>query len=299
MVPIGPHTTFGLGGTVHEIIHCHSNDELLIELKKQKESNSEIIIIAGGSNVIFPDGHLDKTIIRLSGGDMRFDKNLLVVEAGAILDETVLFAIRAGRGGLEALSLIPGSVGGAIVGNAGAYGQSISDHIVSVSFFDGQSVQTFKKEECDFSYRSSIFKKNRDWIVLRAKFSLPKKRSEALFKKREEISSMRLSKYPPGLRCPGSYFKNIIVENLSADSLKLIPQEKIIGGKVPTGFLLEKVGACGEREGGIYVSSYHGNLFINDGTGTTLELITLTDRLSKKVFDYFGIKLEPEVVYIL
>lgn len=283
---------------MREIIHCHSNDDLLIELKKQKENNTEIIIIAGGSNVIFPDGHLDKTIIRFSGGDMRFEEDHLIVEAGAILDEAALFAIRASRGGLEALSLIPGSVGGAIVGNAGAYGQSISDHLVSVSFFDGQSVRTFKKEECNFSYRSSIFKKHPNWIVLRATFDLTQKSTEALLKKREEVSALRLKKYPPGLLCTGTFFKNIIVENLSEESRILIPQEKIIGGKVPTGFLLEKVGACGEKEGGIYVSSYHGNLLINDGSGTVLELITLTDRLSKKVFDYFGIKLEPEVVYI-
>lgn len=297
MVSIKPYTTFSVGGTVKEVISRFGTKELLDELKKTA-SQPKPIIIAGGSNVIFPDGHLDKKVIRLSGGKMRFEGERLVAEAGAVLDEAVLFSARAGRGGLEALSLIPGSVGGAIFGNAGAYGQTISDCLVSVSFFDGQSERTFKKEECAFSYRFSIFKNHPEWVLLEAIFDLPEKNKDELLRKRDEISSLRLLKYPANLRCPGSFFKNVLVENLPDDSRKLIPQEKIIGGKVSAGFLLERVGACGEKEGGIYVASYHGNLFINSGVGAASEVRTLSERLSKRVFENFGIKLEPEVVYI-
>lgn len=298
MVPVGKYTSFGLGGTVRSVVNCGSTAELLAELQKQKKGNIETIVIAGGSNVIFPDGYLDKTVIRLVSGDIHFEEGNLVIDAGLSLDKAVEHSVQAGRAGLESLSYIPGSVGGAVVGNAGAYGQTISDHLVSVSFFDGYAVRSFTKSECAFSYRSSIFKKNPEWIVLMAVFNLPEEKVKILSKKRKDIGELRLKKYPLGLRCPGSFFKNIIVENLSDYSKKFIPEEKIIGGKVSAGFLLETIGACGDKEGGIYVASYHGNLLINNGAGTTIDSVVLSSRLSKKVFNHFGIQLEPEVVYI-
>jgi UDP-N-acetylmuramate dehydrogenase len=298
MQSVKEYTTFGVGGAVRSLIHADSNEMILTLLASQKEKDNLPLVIAGGSNVLFPDGYLDRDVIHLRDGKIYIDGFRCTAEAGASLDVLVGSAVQAGLAGLECLSLIPGSVGGAIVGNAGAYGQSISDHLVAVRFFDGAQVREYSKEECLFSYRSSIFKKNPSWIVFEGVFVLPVGEKDALTQKREEISNVRLKKYPPSLRCPGSFFKNIIADSVSSDIQKNIPNKKIIGGKIPAGFLLAEVGACVEREGGIYVAPYHGNLLINDGTGTTEEVIALAERLSKRVFDRFGIVLTPEVVFI-
>ena len=113
----------------------------------------------------------------------------------------------------------------------------------------------------------------------------------------KKIIAMRLKKYKPGLPCPGSFFKNIPAATLSEEILKNIPKEKIIHGKVPTGYLLEAVGARGMKCGGVYIADFHGNLIINQGKGTAKDVKKLADLLRSKVREKFGITLEEEVRY--
>ncbi|MEK7192800.1 MAG: UDP-N-acetylenolpyruvoylglucosamine reductase, partial [Patescibacteria group bacterium] len=110
-----------------------------------------------------------------------------------------------------------------------------------------------------------------------------------------EIISERKKKYPPNLACPGSFFKNVLFELLTPEIQAKIEKSKVVGGKVPAGYLLQAVGACGMREGGIYVADYHGNLIINDGTGTYSEVLLLAQKLKKLAISRFGILLEEEV----
>ena len=139
---------------------------------------------------------------------------------------------------------------------------------------------------------------------MRAEFELMAGESEALKKKSQEIIATREKKYPPGLKCPGSFFKNVLVKDISPESLKLIDQSKIIEGftssgeverKIPAGYLLEEVGAKGMRQGGVYIADYHGNLLINDGTATYQDVIALAAKLKKLVHDKFGLALEEEI----
>ena len=222
-----------------------------------------------------------------------------IVEAPASLPlaDLIQSSLHHSLAGLEALSGIPGTVGGAVAGNAGAYGQAISDKLVKVEVFNVAAGEEkwLSKNECAFAYRDSIFKQQ-ELVILRAVFELAPGDRQVLQTRASEIIKTRENKYQPGLKCPGRFFKNVLVKN-AGDSVLTIDTSKIIDGKIPAGYLLEEVGARGMRRGGIYVASFHGNLLINDGSGTCAEVVGLATELKKLVQEKFGIKLEEEVRY--
>jgi UDP-N-acetylmuramate dehydrogenase len=130
---------------------------------------------------------------------------------------------------------------------------------------------------------------------LGGKWRLEKGETKELVKKSREIIRTRNKKYPPGIKCPGSYFKNIIAADLPKKILRLIPTEKIIGGKVPSGYLLDVAGVKGLKRGKIMVPPYHGNLMLNTGGGKAADVRAVAATMKKKVKDHFGITLEEEV----
>src|SRR3990167_9466549 len=217
----------------------------------------------------------------------------LTIKSGTILQDLVNFANQNGLAGLEKMTGIPGTVGGAVYGNAGAYDQTISDYIVEVKSLTGIQL----KNNCHFDYQYSIFKQNHS-PILEIKFSLKPADSKELKKIAKETISARLEKYPPGIKCPGSFFKNILATTLSKKILSHIPDEKIPYGKVSVGYLLEEVGAKGDHLGEIEITSYHANLFINKGSGTAKDFYNLANKYFLKVRREFGIDLEPEVQLI-
>lgn len=296
-VPAKELTTFQVGGTVPNVLEVFDTQSFVDVLKKVFIYKIPFTVIAGGSNVVFPDDEYCKLVVHIKNGGVRFSGTYIYADAGMVLDDLIQEAVNKGLSGLETLSGIPGSVGGAIVGNAGAYGKSISDSIVSIEYFDGTTVKTMLKNEATFSYRESIFKK-KPFVALSALFLLHEKNTKELQETREKIISLRSKKYKQGVLCPGSFFKNILVSDLSEEQLQNIPHNKIIEGKVPSGYLLEEIGACKEREGDIYVAPFHGNLFINEGAGTAQDVYMLSQKLRKKVYKKFGICLENEVRFL-
>jgi UDP-N-acetylmuramate dehydrogenase len=292
-------TTFGIGGKAEEYCRVATPEKLIEVVAQARAARQPYCLLAGGSNVVLPE-YLPGLLIHyraranyaptLAGG-------FLLVEAGCDLAKLITFAIKNNLAGLEALSGIPGSVGGAIVGNAGAYGQSISDKLVAVEIYDGKQRRWLTKKQCRFAYRDSIFK-HQDYLVLRAKFKLASGNKKLLAKKSREIIKIREQKYQPGLKCPGSFFKNVLVKNISKKSLKLINQTKIIDGKIPAGYLLQEVGAKNVSVGDLMVADFHGNLLINTGAATMADVQKLAKILKQKVFKKFGIKLAEEVRYL-
>lgn len=287
---IKSYTTFGIGGEAEKILVIKKPEELVVAVSDARKNKIPYQLIAGGSNVVFSDKFFRGLLIvyRNPAGKIKIENNVVECDASLPLLKLVTGTVKNGFAGLETLSGIPGTVGGAIVGNAGAYGQSISDKLVAVEVWDpllgaGGKTKWIEKKNCKFKYRDSIFK-HKDLVVLRAKFELVKGEQKELVKKSREIIKIRNQKYAPGLRCPGSFFKNVV----QAD-----------GSKIPAGKLLEEVGAKGMRVGGIYVADFHGNLLLNDGTGTCAEVKKLATKLKQKVFKKFGIKLEEEVRYIV
>ena len=249
-------------------------------------------IFAGGSNIVFPDKGLDIFLVHIQNGKFQHKDTEIIIDAGVSLSHIIELAIKNGLKGMENLSGIPGSIGGAIVGS------SISDSVTSVNVWYKGGNKWLSKNDCKFSYRESIFK-HQPFYILQVVLVLAKSDRQKIQKISEEIINVRNQKYKHGLKGPGSFFKNVLITDISPKILSKINQSVIIGGKIPAGFLLTEIGARGMKVGEIEVSDFHGNLIINNaGHGTSKDVKKLAEILKQKVYDKFGIMLEEEVRYL-
>lgn len=295
-VPLAPLSTFKIGGKAEFFCSVEEPEELSEAVNFAKTRKIPHRILAGGSNIVFPDGKLKGLLIRISGGGIIREKNRFIVGAGVALAEVVEKSISAGLKGLETLSGIPGTLGGAIVGNAGAYGHSISEVVAKVKVWDGKRFFWIPRKDCEFRYRESVFKK-KPYVVVCVALKFGKGNAAVLKRTSREIIKVREKKYKPGLKCPGSFFKNVLVGDVSGKSLRKIDKSKIIEGKIPAGYLLEEAGAKGMRVGGVEIAGFHGNLFVNKGDAKAADVKKLAAVLKKMVFNKFGIRLEEEIRY--
>ncbi|MCX6714132.1 MAG: UDP-N-acetylmuramate dehydrogenase [Candidatus Vogelbacteria bacterium] len=294
--PLFKHTTFQLGGLAKYFLATSKKAELIEALALAQKEKLKCLVIGGGSNTVFSDKGFNGLVIKYGGGKLT-TKNLsgtaIDVDASVSLWELVTFSIKNGLSGLEYLSGIPGNVGGAIVGNAGAYDHFIGDLVESVEISAGQKVRQLSVKDCHFLYRDSIFKK-KDWIILSVRLNLKNGDKKGLSQIAKNLIKDRNKKYD-GLLCAGSFFKNIPLKNVPKDLLKKIDQTKIVGGKLSVGYLLGEAGAGGLKAGGISVSSFHHNFLINDGSGKASDLKKLATKLKSLVKKKFNINLEEEV----
>jgi len=296
-VPVAPLSTFGIGSTAEFFVDVNNPEDLVATVIAADQCRTmRYRVLASGSNIVFSDRPIRGLLIRFLGGKMQFDGDTCTVDAGVTLEKVIKGAIGVGLKGLETLSGIPGTIGGAIVGNAGAYGHSISEVLHQVEIWDGKSRRWITRPECHFAYRHSVFKEE-SCLILRAWLRFSPGDAKALRKISEDIVNLRLKKYKPGLRCPGSFFKNVLVQDVSPRSLPRIDPARIIEGKIPAGYLLEQVGANGMKEGGIEIAGFHGNLFFNRGGGTCAAVKHLALVLKSRVRRKFGIELEEEIRY--
>jgi UDP-N-acetylmuramate dehydrogenase len=310
-------STFGIGGQVCSLVTVEIPDEMEGVVRELAGKGESFRVFAGGSNIVFPDEGLDGTLVRFFGGKMaglrHYDyvqfkddrrqsvHKFLAVDGGVMLSDVIERAISLGWRGLETLSGIPGTVGGAVVGNAGAYGRSMEGAVEEVDILDYSDLQNIVRRSlrgpaCGFRYRHSVFKEN-SYVVLRVTLRFEEGDSVELGRISREIIAKREQKYKPGLRCPGSFFKNVLAGDVSEEVRALVDSSKIIEGKIPTGWLLEQVGAKGMRVGDIEIADFHGNLFVNRGEGTASDVKELARVLKERVQEKFGIELEEEIRY--
>lgn len=289
------YSTFGIGGIAELFILAKKPEDIISAVLWAQKKKIPVKIFAGGSNVFFERDSFKELLICVRGGKIVKNKNKYTIDSGVILDLVVKKSLHDGYGGVESLTAIPGTIGGAVYGNAGAYGCSISESIRKVQIFDGKKIFWVKKEECEFGYRTSIFKK-RNWYILRVEIDLKKDKHGKTKLTSKKIRRVRNKKYPSTMKCPGSLFKNVLLKSISKNATKRIDQSKIIEGKIPAGYLLESVGAKGMCVGGIKIAKYHGNLFINKGRATTKDVNTAITLFKKRVKKKFDIDLEEEII---
>lgn len=295
--PLSQLTTTQVGGKVKGLITAKTVAELLELIKTLESLKINFLLIGKGSNLLFSDKGFKGIVIKNEvSGIKKLKNNEIEVLSGTLLQDLVDFTIQNGLIGLQKMTGIPGTVGGAIYGNAGAYGQTISDCLKEVKFFDAK-IKSSSKKNCQFSYRNSIFKKEKK-LILSAKFKLPQGKQQEIEKEAQAIYAKRLLKYPPGIKCPGSFFMNIAVDSVPINKLKLIPKEKIKNKRIHVGWLLESVGAKGFKIGGVKVAGYHGNLFINLNRAKASDYLKLSEILEKRIQNKYGITLTPEVQII-
>lgn len=289
------HTRFALGGPCLLLADASSEGAFVEAYRLLASSPIPWTSIGRGTNLVVSDKGYNGAILRYSAASMMADGLTVAVDAGAELNDFIDFANDHGLAGLEAMAGVPGWVGAAIYGNAGAYGQSIQQRLLTARFFDGVEVREFSNEECGFRYRHSGFKQHKAWQILSARFGFAAGDPQALRERSASIRATRDAKFPPSMKCAGSIFKNLLVRDLPEG---VVPAEKVIEGKVPAGWFLEQVGARGFQIGGIRVADYHGNLIYNEGGGTADELVALLGELKRRVREKFGFELEEEVQFL-
>lgn len=283
--PIAKLTTFGIGGPADMVAFCETVEQVVEAVEFCKTNKIDYFVIGGGSNILASDAGFRGMIILPKIDYFKIEGESINVGAAYSLARMVEEAVEGGLAGLESLSGIAGTVGGAIVGNAGAYGQSISDTLIDVSIYNpDRGLYTALKDEIGFRYRHSELKWTRN-IVLSARFKLKHEDVELLRNRAAEILDQRWSRHPHQDVSAGCFFKNI--EDKSAPH-----------GKIAAGYLLEQIGGKSETVGNAGVYPSHANILINKGGATASEVRALSLKLKQRVKEVYGVELSEEVILL-
>ena len=296
--PLSRHTRFGLGGPARLFVEADQELAFMLALQAARASGMNYVVLGGGTNLVVSDSGYDGIVLRYVGRGIRHHGAQVEVDAGAELNDLVDSLNEAGLKGLETLAGIPGWVGAAVYGNAGAYGHSISERVDRVRYFDGTEVRECSNQECEFRYRESIFKRHKDRIIFSLVLNMNPSNSNDLKEKSTGIRKVRDEKFPPTMKCAGSIFKNILLHDLPESVAALVPSSVVREGKIPAAWFLEQAGAKGRSIGGIKVAEYHANLIYNDGEGTAAELCRMIQQLKTDVKAKFDLGIEEEVQYV-
>jgi UDP-N-acetylmuramate dehydrogenase len=296
--PLSRYTRFAIGGPADIYAETADVDSFVRALAVARASELDSMVMGGGTNLIVSDAGYRGIMLRFIARSISAAGECVTVDAGAELQELVDFTTARGLQGLETLAGIPGSVGAAVYGNAGAYGHSISERLRAVRFFDGENVRELDNAGCEFRYRESIFKRRKEWIIFSAALAMERAHAAALEKTAGDIVKVRNEKFPVTMKCAGSIFKNLLLAELAPDVAAQIPSSVIREGKVPAAYFLEQVGAKGMQRGDIHVAAYHANLIYNAGAGTAASLCALIGELKQRVRERYGLELEEEVQYV-
>ena len=295
-VPLAPYTTFKIGGPAKFFTEVKNEKELIEALTYAEKNDLEYFVLAGGSNVLISDNGFNGLVIKIC--DMRYAIRDTRVECGAgiLLSKIVSKTAEAGLSGLEWAAGIPGTIGGAVRGNAGAFGGCMADAVEKVRVVVQGKPQaiSYKLQECEFGYRSSIFKEKQNIIILSAILKLKKGNTEKIQQRVKDIIIKRKEKQP---RFPsaGSFFKNPIVNDEKI--IKKFESDtglKMKDNKIPAGWLIEAAGLKGKKIGGAQVSEEHSNFIINTGGATAEDVIMLASIIKQKIRSIFNIQLMEE-----
>lgn len=299
-IPLAPYTTFKIGGPAKFFVEVKNQEELGEAFLYAKKNNLEIFILGSGSNILVSDEGFRGLMIRLINDSCSFRKNFVECDGGVQLSKVVSLATENGLTGLEWAAGIPGSIGGAIRGNAGAFGGEMANVIKEVTIFNKTGLtEIYDSKKCVFSYRNSIFKENRKLIVLSTVLELQEGDKDNIEAKVRENIKKRLERQPKGIASAGSFFENPVVtdkkliSNFEKDTGSLIKDNKI-----PAGWLIAEVGLLGKKIRGAKVSEDHGNFVINTGDATAQDVIILASLIKQRVRSKLGVQLKEEVQYV-
>ena len=276
--PLKNHTTFKIGGNCIALIEPREVSDIVETIKICRENSIKFFVIGNGSNLLVPDEGYNGVIIKLKSefSTIQVEGEYLIVNSGAKLSEVYTVAYENSLTGFEFASGIPGTIGGAIYMNAGAYGGEMKDIVESVQVLDLDNfeLRELKNEELEFSYRKSIIQR-KNYIVTTIKLKLQKGNKEEINAVYEDLRERRNSKQPLNFGSAGSTFKR---------------PEGHFASK-----LIEDAGLKGYHIKDAWVSEKHSGFIVNKGNASFKEVMELIEYVQKVVFEKFGVKLETEV----
>lgn len=272
------YTSFRVGGPCNRLVFPQNIDQLKTVLALLTEEGNPFMLLGNGSDLLVKDGGYKGTFIKLAGDFYKAEVNGTMLKTGAALSLKTLsvLAADAGLSGLEFVNGIPGTVGGGVFMNAGAYEGEIRKTVKNVKVLskDGSKEQIYLSHNLDMGYRKSVFQKTEE-IVVEAEFQLAPRKSQDIYSDMEELMVKRKAKQPLDIPSAGSFFKR---------------PEGYFAGK-----LIQDSGLQGLRVGGAQVSPLHAGFLVNQDNATAQDILTLMHLVQYTVKDQFGVELEPEV----
>lgn len=296
-IVLAPYTTYKIGGPARYFIVAENEEDIVKAALAAKETGTPFFILGGGSNLLISDKGFDGLVVKIHNSKFMIHDSALEADAGVDMPVLVCETTRRGLKGLEWAGGLPGTLGGAIRGNAGAFGGEIKDNILEVKALDAEgNIKSFAKGKCGFSYRSSIFKEQ-GMIVLSAKIQLMYSDPSKIGEEAEDHIRYRKERHPLEYPNAGSVFKNcdcnIFSENERGRFEHVIKIDPF--PVVPTAYLLSEAKLKGVSFGGAMISEKHPNFIVNCGSATSNDIIRLMEIAKECIREKFGIDLEAEI----
>lgn len=303
-VPLAPYTTFNIGGPAEFFIDIKTKEELKEALAWAQEKDLLFYFLGGGSNILISDKGLSGLVLRLNNTKALVRGDRLYCEAGVYLAAAAQLATGHKLSGLEWAYGIPrATIGGAIRGNAGAFDTETSDLVETVEAYDAKKerFEMYSHKDCEFEYRGSRFKKNKNLLIWQATMKLSKAEAAVIKEKIETVLKFRSAKQPR-LWSAGSIFKNLPPAYLKENNRGLYDRAIEAGlspkKNIGAGLLIDWAGLKGKTIGGAKVSLEHANFIVNTGKATAEDVIVLISYIKQQLRDKFGVQLWEEIEYL-
>lgn len=293
---LSKYTTFKIGGPTQFLVEISETKKLVEVLNFLSGEGIEYFILGGGSNVLWKDEEFEGVVVRIMNKELKImDNGVIEAGAGTPLAVVVNTAVQNNLSGLEWAAGLPGTVGGAVRGNAGAMDSDTARSLVKIEVWRDGEVLGLNIENCEFGYRDSVFKHTSD-VILRAWYKTVPGDKLTMMQKIQGYMKQRNGHYP-AFPSAGSFFKNVDMAVWPGKKDDL-PEAFQKNGKIPAGWLNEQVGLKGFSVGGGKLSNEHGNFLINFDNATQSDMLKIVEEIQKRVFEKFGVELEPEVKII-
>jgi UDP-N-acetylmuramate dehydrogenase len=273
--PLAPHTSLRIGGPADYFVRAGTEDDLRGAIRVARQAELPIFLLGGGTNVLVSDRGVRGVVLQNKWSEVRVNGSVVEASSGTPLAHVAAVAARAGLLGLEWMATVPGTVGGAVHGNAGAFGKDTAADVIDVELIDlNAHVWRAPADELGFAYRTSVLQ-GTPTIVVRARFQgTPGDRAEAV-RRIKEMANERVAKQPLAQPNTGSIFRNPPGDH--------------------AGWLIEAAGLKGARQGGAMVSPKHANFIVNADHASAADVRALMNRCQEEVMRQFGVQLRPEV----
>lgn len=296
------YTTFKIGGSARYFFEAKTKENLISAIKVAKEYRLPFFVLAGGSNVLVSDKGYKGLVIKFEGLESKIKKSTIHAGAGMKLSDVVSLSAKNSLAGLEWAAGIPGTVGGAVYGNAGAFWFSMQDLIKSVEVLDTKDlkVKNLSPVKCEFSNKDSVFKHNKSLIILSVVLELKKGDRAQIKEKIKDYIGYRKKNHPLNFPSAGCVFKNYTPEVKNKNLFEKFPELVNFNkkGRIPSAYLIENCGLKGKKMGQAQISEKHANFVVNLGGAKASDVRKLIKLAKQKVKSKFDVTLEEEIQYL-